>query len=135
MDMKKTTNKDNSQFPAIVLISVVLMFVFLIALMYFQIVCDVTFRRIFKAAASVMFILTAVFSYKYSGKNKRTFIIMLIGFIFAFLGDVFLSFGSSGIFFILCRFFLHLSTILRLSYRFIQNRTIRSTERVKLFMT
>ena len=101
MDMKKTTNKDNSQFPVIVLISVVLMFVFLIALMYFQIVGDVTFRRIFKAAASVMFILTAVFSYKYSGKNKKTFIIMLIGFIFALGGDVFLSFGSSGIFFVL----------------------------------
>lgn len=101
MDIKKTNNKDNSQFPAIVLITVVLMFVFLIALMYFQIVGDVTFRRIFKAAASVMFILTAVFSYKYSGKNKRTFIIMLIGLIFALGGDVFLSFGNSGLFFVL----------------------------------
>lgn len=101
MDMKKATNKDNSRFPAFVLITVVLMFVFLIALMYFQIIGDVPFRRIFKAAASLMFILTAVFSYKYSGKNKKAFIIMLIGFIFAFWGDVFLSFGSSGIFFIL----------------------------------
>ena len=101
MDMKKATNKDSSRFPAFVLITVVLMFVFLIVLMYFQIIGDVPFRRIFKAAASLMFILTAVFSYKYSGKNKKTFIIMLIGFIFAFLGDVFLSFGSSGIFFVL----------------------------------
>ena len=82
-------------------ILLILMLISLGNLLYFKALGVIILVRIFKSVTSILFVLIAAASYKYCPKNKKYFRFMLTGFIFALIGDIFLSISHNGLFFIL----------------------------------
>lgn len=102
--MKSQTNnitKNKIKHPLKPLVLFLLMLISLANLLYFKSEDNIFLLRVFKATTSILFVSIAIASYKHNNHKYNYFYLMLIGFVFAFFGDVFLSISNEGIFFIL----------------------------------